>query len=378
MTSRRIAALILLFLMFGTLLAITVNSKISGNAFPKYNRFYYMAEYMTDIENFVKENFPFREEMENSSIKLQLLLGKQEHDDLFIGDNILIEDIGQPDETVLRKNLKEIQNFVEMESSTPISVMYLPTKYAIKQQELPDNAEYFAFNQKNFIDESYAALAGKATTVDAYSTLFANNDNYLYYRTDPNLTGLGAYYAYTALLPKMGLTPLEQDEFEQQHISHDFYGETFAASSYKDISPDIITLYHPTNQSSVTVTHHSDYSYTYNELYPEHLKELSGDFSVILGGNSGDITIRSGLKRQRSLLVFGDERILPILPLLSAHYSEIRFIDFEHWNDTVLQELDLENTDRILIAYSVETLIHDTDPAQLKQVREWQENLPNT
>ena len=378
MTSRRIAALILLLLIFGTLFSIAMNSYISGNAFPKYNRFYYMQEYMTDIEDFVKENFPYTEELENSSIKLQLLLGKKEHENLFIGDDILIEDIGQPDEAVLAKNLKEIQSFVEMENSTPISVLYLPTKYAIKQQELPDNAEYFAFNQKNFIDESYSVLSGKASTVDAYSTLFANNDTYLYYRTDPNLTGLGAYYVYTALLPKMGLTPLEQDDFEQQHISHDFYGATYAASSYKEISPDIITLYHPTNQSSVTVTHHNDYSYTYNELYPEHLKDLSGDMSVILGGNSGDITICSGLKRQRSLLVFGDEQFLPILPLLSAHYSEIRFIDFEHWNDTVLQDLDLENKDRILIAYSVDTMIHDSDPAQLKQVREWQENLSNS
>ena len=103
--------------------------------------------------------------------------------------------------------------------------------------------------------------------------------------------------------------------------------------------------------------------------------ELSGDLSVILGGDSGDITIRSGLKRQRKLLVFGDESILPILPLLSAHYYEIRFIDFEHWNDTVLNELDVEETDQILLAYSVDSLIHDPYPAQIRQVRQWQESL---
>ena len=375
MISKRVTAVILLFLIFGISLAIAVGSRLSGSEFPKYNRFYYMEEYMSDIEDFVQENFPFAERLKNSSVQLQLLLGKKEHDDLFIGNDILIEDIEQPDENIMERNLQELQAFVEMETYTPISVLYLPTKYAIKQQELPDNAEYFAFNQKNFIDKSYAALSGKATTVDAYSTLFANNDKYLYYRTDPNLTGLGAYYVYSALIQRMGMSPLEQDEFDQQHISHNYYGSTFAASSYKDISPDIITLYHPTNQSSVAVTHHNDYSYTYNELYPKHLMELSGDLSVILGGDSGDITIRSGLKRQRKLLVFGDESILPILPLLSAHYYEIRFIDFEHWNDTVLNELDVEETDQILLAYSVDSLIHDPYPAQIRQVRQWQESL---
>lgn len=375
MISKRVTAVILLFLIFGISLAIAVGSRLSGSEFPKYNRFYYMEEYMSDIEDFVQENFPFAERLKNSSVQLQLLLGKKEHDDLFIGNDILIEDIEQPDANIMERNLQELQDFVEMETYTPISVLYLPTKYAIKQQELPDNAEYFAFNQKNFIDKSYAALSGKATTVDAYSTLFANNDKYLYYRTDPNLTGLGAYYVYSALIQRMGMSPLEQDEFDQQHISHNYYGSTFAASSYKDISPDIITLYHPTNQSSVAVTHHNDYSYTYNELYPKHLMELSGDLSVILGGDSGDITIRSGLKRQRKLLVFGDESILPILPLLSAHYYEIRFIDFEHWNDTVLNELDVEEMDQILLAYSVDSLIHDPYPAQIRQVRQWQESL---
>ena len=375
MISKRVTAVILLFLIFGISLSIAVDSRLSGSEFPKYNRFYYMEEYMSDIEDFVQENFPFAERLKNSSVQLQLLLGKKEHDDLFIGNDILIEDIEQPDENIMERNLQELQAFVEMETYTPISVLYLPTKYAIKQQELPDNAEYFAFNQKNFIDKSYAALSGKATTVDAYSTLFANNDKYLYYRTDPNLTGLGAYYVYSALIQRMGMSPLEQDEFDQQHISHNYYGSTFAASSYKDISPDIITLYHPTNQSSVAVTHHNDYSYTYNELYPKHLMELSGDLSVILGGDSGDITIRSGLKRQRKLLVFGDESILPILPLLSAHSYEIRFIDFEHWNDTVLNELDVEETDQILLAYSVDSLIHDPYPAQIRQVRQWQESL---
>ena len=375
MISKRVTAVILLFLIFGISLSIAVDSRLSGSEFPKYNRFYYMEEYMSDIEDFVQENFPFAERLKNSSVQLQLLLGKKEHDDLFIGNDILIEDIEQPDANIMERNLQELQAFVEMETYTPISVLYLPTKYAIKQQELPDNAEYFAFNQKNFIDKSYAALSGKATTVDAYSTLFANNDKYLYYRTDPNLTGLGAYYVYSALIQRMGMSPLEQDEFDQQHISHNYYGSTFAASSYKDISPDIITLYHPTNQSSVAVTHHNDYSYTYNELYPKHLMELSGDLSVILGGDSGDITIRSGLKRQRKLLVFGDESILPILPLLSAHYYEIRFIDFEHWNDTVLNELDMEEMDQILLAYSVDSLIHDPYPAQIRQVRQWQESL---
>lgn len=375
MVSKRLSALLMLALIIGTLLAIISNSWLRGSAFPKYNRFYYMKEYMGEIEAFLQENFPFGEQLSNAAVRLQMWAGESEFEGIFIGDDTLIEDIGQPDEAVLGRNLQEIQSFVEMSSSTPVSVLYLPTKYAIQQQELPENAELFAFNQKNFIEQAYSALQGKATTVDAYSTLLANSDKYLYYRTDPNLTGLGAYYVYTVLVQRMGLNPLGQDSFTQQHIRHDFYGETYEKSPYKNVTPDIITLYRPTNQSACSVTHYTDYRYTYNTLYPEHLMELSGELSVLLGGDTGDITISSGLKRQRSLLVFGDSSILPLLPLLSAHYSTIRFLDFEHWNNNILDELNVEDYDQVLIAYSVDSMIHDPYPAQIRQVRQQQKRF---
>ncbi len=370
MTSKRIAAVILLALIFSTMIAIGFNSQRSGISFPKYNRFYYMSEYMGDIESFIKENFPAGEQLANRAVYFQRFLGETEFNGIFIGEDTLIEDIGHPDEDVIRKNLYEVKKFAEMSSSTPISVLYLPTKYAIKQQELPDYAEYFAFNQKDFIEENYGALSGKATTVDVYSTLLANSDKYLYYRSAPDLTGLGAYYVYSALIQRLGQTPLEQSDFHQQHVSHDFYGETYENSPYKDISPDIITLYHPNNQSAVSVTHYGDYKYTYNSLYPEHKTDLD----IILGGDTGDITIESGLKRKRSLLVFGDSSIMPVLPLLSAHYSHIRFIDFEHWNDTVLEGLNVEDYDQMLLAYSVDSMIHDNYPARLRKVRQHQES----
>ncbi len=374
MSSKRLSALLLLGLFFLISLSIGWSSWQKRENFPRYNRFYFMAEYMADIEAFIQDNFPKGQQLENSAVKLRMELGEKEFDNIFIGDDILIEDIGQPDAELLEKNLQEIRAFAESNSLTPMSVLYLPSKYAIKQQELPDDAEYFAMNQKAFIEESYKELSGLATSVDAYSTLLANSDKYLFYRTDDELTGLGAYYVYSVLIQRMGLSPLPQDEFRQQHVAHDYRGATYEASSYKEISPDIITIYHPTNQESCMVTHYNDYKYSYNTLYPQHKKGLD----VILGGNTGDISISSGLKRQRSLLVFGDSSTLPLLPLLSAHYYRIRFIDFEQWNDTVLSELQVGDYDQVLLSYSVDTMIHKDAPAQIAKVRrQMEQQLPN-
>ncbi len=366
MPSKRSPLILLLLFLFAISGAIGFGAWQSREDFPKYNRFYFMAGYMADIEAFVQEQFPYGEQLENASVNLRMELGETKFDDIFIGDDILIEDIGQPDEEILLKNLNEVKAFCEANTVTPVSVLYLPTKFAIKQQELPDNAEYFAFNQKAFIEQSYAQLSGLATTVDAYSTLLANSDKYLFYRTDDELTGLGAYYVYAALIQRMGLSPLAQDQFTQQHVEHSYYGETYRSSSYKDVSPDIITLYHPNNHESCMVTHYNDYKYSYNTLYPSHKEGLD----ILLGGNTGDISIASGQKRQRSLLVFGDSSCIPLLPLLSAHYYQIRFIDFAHWNDTVREELNADHYDQILLSYSVDSMIHDASVSQLQRVRQ--------
>ncbi len=371
MTSKRISAVLMLAFIFGTFIATMYNAWKHETQFPKYNRFYYMREYMGDVEDFIKTSFPFHEELKSGAVKLQMLGGEQEFDQIFIGDDILVESLGNVDSEILHHNLQAVEEFTRIESNTPVHVMYLPTKYAIKQKELPENAELFALNQKSFIEKAYAQLQGKATTVNVYPVLFANSDKYLYYRTDPNLTALGAYYVYSVLAQRLSVSVIEQEDFSQEHILHDFYGSTYQESPYKKITPDVVTLYHPQNSFSHTVTHFNDYEYTYNELYPRHLLDLDAGLNVLLGGDSGDITIRTNLRREKSLLVFGDRTFLPVLPLLTSNYTKIRFIDFEYWNSNRMKTIDVEQYDQVLLAYSVETMVHKPYPSGLREVCAW-------
>ena len=327
-----------------------------------------MKEYLTVVESLRKKNFPFAEPLKSMGVRLQLLSGKKQYNNIYIADNMLIENIEMPDVEIASENKEAISRFIKS-SSTPTYVMFLPTKFAIKQQNLPENVALFSFNQKSYIEEMYNSFTGEATTVDVYPVLFSNYNQYIYYRTDPNLTALGAYQVYTVLAQRLANNPLSQQNFTMQHIKHNFYGETYGLSSYTEVEPDIITLYRYNKANrNITVTHNNDYPYTYNTLYPEHLLNLSDGLDILLGGNTGDITIESNNRRAKSLLVFGDSSVLPVLPLLTAHYSEIRFIDFSRWNSNALKQLDPEKYDQVLLAYSVDTMIHESFPAQIEQV----------
>lgn len=337
-----------------------------GN-FPAFNRYYRLDEYLEEIENFLSQNIPFADSLSQLAVELQMVGGAKEFDGIFVGDDILVEDIGDPDENQTRQNVQTVLRFSE-QSRIPTYFMLLPTKCAIKQNEIPQAATLF--NQRQFIEQTYNRLLGKATVVDVYPALFARFEEELYYKTDPNLTSLGAYYVYEVLAQRLDITPRPQEDFDIQYITHSYYGRTYQQSAYQDISPDVIALYrYQKNNRTYSVTHNDGYNYTYDSLYPQQLLQLADQpqdqLDVILGGDTGDITIRSNLRNRSTLLIVGDESVLPVIPFLASHYSQIRFVDLKDLSDDQIEQLDCSEYQRLLIAYSVDTFIHDAIPEKL-------------
>ena len=334
-----------------------------AGAFPKFNRYYQLDDYLEDVEAAMQKSIPFSEELSSLAVTLKMAGGAKEFDNIFIGDDILVEDIGDPDQEQTEQNTQALNTLAE-NSRIPTYVMLLPTKCAIKQNEIPQVAPLF--NQKQFIERTYNGLLGKVTVVDVYPTLFSKLEEDLYYKTGPHLTELGAYSVYEVLAQRLDNTPKPQEDFDIQYVSHDYYGQTYQRSTYINVSPDVIALYrYQKNNRNYTVTHNDGYSYTYDSLYPEQLLMLEDEMNVLLGGNTGDITIRSNLRTQNTLLVVGDDSILPVLPFLAAHYSQIRFVDLSDMSKEEIEQIDCGNYQRMLIAYSVDTFIHDADPAKM-------------
>lgn len=340
------------------------NGAEKGKPFPVFNRYYQVSDYAADVEKYFVENLPFAEQLKSFSVELQRRGGEQEYNKIFIGNDILVENIGYPSKKLTRANLDGLLKLVE-NSRMSTNFMLLPTKCAIKQNEIPKDAPLF--NQKQFIEQTYSQILGKATAIDVYPILFSNLEQYTYYRTDPALTSLGAYYVYQVVAQRLGIEPGSQSDFDIQHITHSFTGRSYESSPYKKVTPDVITLYqYKKNNRAYSVTHNEDYSYSYHSLYPTQLLELDGGLDVYLGGDTGDVTIRSNMKSDSSLLVVGDESFLPVLPFLAAHYAQIRFVDLSKWNKENIPEINCGDYQRLLIAYSVDTFIHSGSPSKVQ------------
>ncbi|WMJ85089.1 DHHW family protein [Oscillospiraceae bacterium LTW-04] len=284
--------------------------------------------------------------------------GAKEQDGIFITKNYLLENIAPEDSTVLEQNLTGIEGFLKTHN-IPATFLLIPTACAIKQQDIPARAQLY--NQKALIAKCYARLSGKAGTTDAYSKLFSAKEQYTYFRTESNLTGLGGYYVYTALAPRMGYTSRALDQFEVEQLANDYYGTLYQRSSYKGTDPDLLTLYRfsrYSRQYQLSLTNNGERK-NYYSLFPTHLAQLGQPKSVVLGGFGQRMDISAVSPFEESLLIFADDTALSYLPFLVVHYGNITMVDLQNCPDDMLASLVANDYDQVLFAYSVDHFIHE-------------------
>lgn len=108
----------------------------AGEGFPHYNRYYTLGEYLKEVEQAMAENLPFSRQLSELAVQLKMAGGAKEFDGIFVGDDILIEDIGQPNQRQTEQNIQTLTQFSQS-SRIPTYFMLLPTKCATNKMSCP-------------------------------------------------------------------------------------------------------------------------------------------------------------------------------------------------------------------------------------------------
>ncbi|HIT19600.1 MAG TPA: hypothetical protein IAB57_08355 [Candidatus Fimivivens faecavium] len=283
--------------------------------------------------------------------------GMIEQNGVFITKEYLLEDIKPGPPEIMEENIAGIEAFLDSHNK-PVYVMLIPTACAVKQDEIPQLAPLY--NQKEMIGGVYERFAGRANLVDVYSELFAARDQYIYYRTESNLTGLGGYYIYLTLASRLGFNARPIDQFEVRHPVHDYYGDLYQRSNYKNVPADIITVYdYWKYDRQYQLTHIRDgEAKCYYTLFPYHLAALGEPMDVLLGGEAQRIDITAASPYEESFLIFADKTALSYLPFLTVHYGRITVIDLSGLTEEMFGEIDPNQYDQVLFAYSADSFVN--------------------
>lgn len=314
------------------------------------------GKYMSDMEDYVTDQFFIRDKWINLKVLEDMVLGKRESNGVYIGKKqYLMEIPGAPAQADLDNNLDSINSFAARHQDLNMVMSLVPNAAYIYDQLVPRNAP--VRNQAEDISYVKKAVGESLNYVDLTETMYAHNDEEIYYKTDHHWTTLGAKYAFDTLASPLGIqNPAEN--YKIYPVTHSFSG-TLASKSGYDRALDTIEIYVPQDVTTDCVVNYTDEQKKSASLYNSEALENKDKYEVFFGGNHTRIDISTPLEEKKNLLVFKDSYANCFLPFLIPYYRNITVIDPRYYYDDIDKLIsDNEITD-VLFLYNVNTFMSD-------------------
>lgn len=323
---------------------LTFNSFING-------------DYTEKFESYISDQLPGRRLFVSAKFKIDMLLGKSEVNDVFIGkENQLMEDFHESSNEQTDDKLLAINEFHKLHEDTNVSFMLIPTAAEILKDKLPRNAP--VDSELEFMNYVQGKLNSNIKFISPYNAFVENRDQYLYYRTDHHWTSKGAYIAYVEFCKAVGIEPKNEEEFNIQLVANDFYGSLTSKIGQRSGEGDNINIYIPKENSEVVVNYVSEQRRS-SSLYNSASLDEKDKYQVFTSGNHPHINIKSLGDPKKKLLLIKDSYANSFLPFLTAHYGEIDVIDLRYYMDDINKLMEEKGITDVLFLYNVNTFNSD-------------------
>lgn len=316
--------------------------------------------FMTDYEQYVSDQFAFRDGWIGMKTDADRALGKRESQGVYLAeDGYLIQSFVSPEEEAVDERIEAIVSFHQATPGLRKSILLAPTAASVLQEKLPPYApvgvERAALDQfRQRLERNQPELR----FIDVYPALDGMGEEPIYYRTDHHWTTQGAYSAYLVWCEQMGIVSVDEVAFNIEQVTDAFYGSLYSKSGYRHLQPDRIDLYLPKEERRIKVEY-VDEGRTTDTLYElDHLDEKD-KYAVFLNGNHGLIRISTDAPDGKKLLMVKDSYANSLIPFLTEHFTEIDVVDLRYYDES-LKALAVERGYHdMLILYNVRTFFED-------------------
>jgi hypothetical protein len=337
--------------------------------FPKFSISSVMDKsFMDGFEDYLSDHFIGRLNWIELKADLELAMGKQEINGIYVTDDMLIEKLETPNYDELDKSIDAVNNLAERFTNPEYFVMVAPTSAGIYTDKLSENAPQV--NQKDLIDYIYDRLSENVTSIDIYNTLYAVKDEYIYYRNDHHWTSLGAYYAYNTAIQKLGFTPISYDKYNIEHVSDSFKGTFYSKALYDKVKADTIDIYTLDDSSGIQsmVVDTGSEEKTFDTLYDRSYLSTKDKYAMFLSENNPKVTIKTNVQNDKKLLIIKDSYANCFVPFLTEHYNEITLLDLRYVGVTTENIVDINDYTQVLFLYNASTIAQDENLKKMEYI----------
>lgn len=318
------------------------------------------GDYDEKFEAYMDDQFVGRDMWRKLKVAVDRIGGSRLENGVYIGTNgQLLEQIEVADENHLAANIKAIKSFSESQSKIPVRMMLVPDAANVLNHSLPalakpeDQTQMFSMVRKD--------LGDSVEWIDVSTELNKHKTEKIYYKTDHHWTTLGAFYAFQAAAPSLGIDGDLSGKYVSYTVSDSFNGMLASKSGVNFGEKEQIDIYVPTEEDTDLIVDYVDEGKRSTSLYDSSKLKEKDQYTVFLGGNSSLLDIRTVSTSTKRLLLVKDSFANSFIPFLTPYYREIVVADPRYYSGTINDLMDSYRISEVLFLYSGNTFFKDNN-----------------
>ena len=318
------------------------------------------GDYDEKFEAYMDDQFVGRDMWRKLKVMVDRIGGSRLENGVYIGTNgQLLEQIEVADENHLAANIKAIKSFSESQSKIPVRMMLVPDAANVLNHSLPalakpeDQTQMFSMVRKD--------LGDSVEWIDVSTELNKHKTEKIYYKTDHHWTTLGAFYAFQATAPSLGIEGDLSGKYVSHAVSNSFNGMLASKSGVNLGEKEQIDIYVPTEEDTDLIIDYVDEGKRSTSLYDSSKLKEKDQYTVFLGGNSSLLDIRTVSTSTKRLLLVKDSFANSFIPFLTPYYREIVVVDPRYYSGTINDLMDSYRISEVLFLYSGNTFFKDNN-----------------
>ena len=318
------------------------------------------GDYDEKFEAYMDDQFVGRDMWRKLKVTVDRICGSRLENGVYIGRNgQLLEQIEVADENHLAANIKAIKSFSESQKKIPVRMMLVPDAANVLNHSLPalakpeDQTQMFSMVGKD--------LGDSVEWIDVSTELNKHKTEKIYYKTDHHWTTLGAFYAFQATAPSLGIEGDLSGKYVSHAVSNSFNGMLASKSGVNLGEKEQIDIYVPTEEDTDLIIDYVDEGKRSTSLYDSSKLKEKDQYTVFLGGNSSLLDIRTVSTSTKRLLLVKDSFANSFIPFLTPYYREIVVVDPRYYSGTINDLMDSYRISEVLFLYSGNTFFKDNN-----------------
>ena len=318
------------------------------------------GDYDEKFEAYMDDQFVGRDMWRKLKVTVDRICGSRLENGVYIGRNgQLLEQIEVADENHLAANIKAIKSFSESQKKIPVRMMLVPDAANVLNHSLPalakpeDQTQMFSMVRKD--------LGDSVEWIDVSTELNKHKTEKIYYKTDHHWTTLGAFYAFQATAPSLGIEGDLSGTYVSHAVSNSFNGMLASKSGVNLGEKEQIDIYVPTEEDTDLIIDYVDEGKRSTSLYDSSKLKEKDQYTVFLGGNSSLLDIRTVSTSTKRLLLVKDSFANSFIPFLTPYYREIVVVDPRYYSGTINDLMDSYRISEVLFLYSGNTFFKDNN-----------------